>query len=331
MSGPPVGRPPGPAPACATGDAAAAPPLPPPPAWLGPALAAFSAALTAPLVVQAGRRRAPPPPPSLVRALRGGGGPGLALYQEQGWARFFGAFHAELPRVAAVLGAGPANDLVAAFLGACPPRAADLGRCADGFSTALLDALGAPPADAPPNPAPPAAVSPAPRSPLGAALRDGLAATPCPAGLLSQAARADEAVRQALRAPFLGIWRPSPADLAALPTAPLRPAPGLRVVRQDWDLTAPPPLGDRPARPRARPTPQWLVVARTADGAALTPVPTAFARLLGLAARAPLPEALALLGAGADPGAAAAWEAAAPGWVTRALESGWWVGLERPR
>lgn len=304
-------------------------PLPPPPPWLAPLQEAFGGLLETPLDARGGTLRSRPDAPALVSALAepATARARLALYHEQYWMRLFGALQAELPRFAQVVGYWRFNALATLHLRDTPPTKVDLARCGDGLSARLLhvlDRIAAARATAP-------RVTPDTRpigrlvtgaDPWEAALRT----VPAPVDLARQALRMDEAARHALVAPHAGVWRPTAADVATLAERRLRFAPSFRLLREDWALAErgapadPPPPFARHAAPR------FWVSFRAERTTALAGVEPGFARLLALAAERPFGEAIDVIAQGRDPTDTAALRTALPGWIERALASGWWIG-----
>jgi hypothetical protein len=242
---------------------------------------------------------APPPagtPPQEAR---------VALYRSQHWQRLFRALQEASPRATRVVGAFAFNQLALAWLDAHPPASHDLGDCADGFASALLGALGG-------------AAWPRPLA-VPVALREPL----------TEALRLDEAVRRAFEAPWRGLWRLSPAQLAGLLERRLALAPGLTVLRTRHALL------DATAIPEGAPVrlaaPVHLVVARSEQGTAVHTVLPTLARLLTLSRSRPLGEAIAALEASCEPEVVAALAEHLPAHIQQALERGWWVGVQAGR
>lgn len=299
--------------------------LPPPPDWLAPLQEAFGRTLRAPLDREGGVLRSRAAEDPRARAdLADGSEAGLRLYHEQYWARLFGAMQGELPRVAQAVGYWRFNALAELHLQERSPDRPELGRCADGFAARLEAALDAAGPGARPDRRPAREAMP---PDLPDAWVRALSASAAPVDLLRQAARMDEALRRAVAAPYLGVWRPTRADRARLPEARLRLAPSLRLLREDWAIAerGAPPAGEPPPfDPRDQP---WFwACARGERTVALRRVEPGFVRLCALASRLPFGEALAALEAEAGAGAEA-MAARVPRWIEEALAAGWWLGL----
>jgi hypothetical protein len=301
--------------------------LPPPPTWLAPLQEAFGALLEAPLDSTGGRLRSHADVPALAAALAdpATARARLTLYHEQYWMRLYGALHAELPRFAQVVGYWRFNGLATLHLREAPPTRVDLARCGDGLAARLLAEIDRVAATASPPGTPdtrPIGLLVTGAGPWEAALRSVSA----PVDLARQALRMDEAARRALASPFAGVWRPSGADAASLPARRLRFAPSFRLLREDWALAERAVPSDPPA-PFARHAEPWFWVSFRAERTtALARVEPGFARLLALAAERPFGEAIDLFAHGCDTTRTESLGAALPGWIERALASGWWIG-----
>lgn len=306
-------------------------PLPSPPPWLGALQADFARILQEPLDSETGtlRARTDRYPGALLDQLDdpATARTRLQLYQEQYWQRLFTALQSELPRTAQVLGYWTFNRVSSAWLLERPPTQADLARAADGLAAALLVRL-----DGLPDTAP-----------LGSALRDQpiddswsntLGNTPQPVALVRQALRIDEAARVAWRAPWTGIWRPSPEELGGLLRGRLRIAEGLRLLREDWALVERGALPDPALHARVPPlerhgAPRYFVSSRAETSTRMVRIEGPFFRLLTLSAQHPFGPSLERLEQDCAPEDQARLRAAVPGWIRQALEAGWWVGLDR--
>lgn len=299
-------------------------PLPPPPPWLSPLQRAFGALLERPLEAQGGILRAHPPSPTLLAALTdpATASARLALYQEQYWMRLFGALQAELPRFAQVVGYWSFNALAALHLRDAPPTAVDLARCGDGLSAKLLAQLDliAGRSGAPDTRSIGSLVTG--DDPWSAALRPLSA----PVDLARQALKIDEAARHALASPYAGVWRPARAEIAALPDRRLRLAPSIRLLREDWALADRAAPTDPPLPFARHAAPQFWVSFRAERSTALAQIEPGLARLLVLSADRPFGEALDGLARDRSATETEALSAALPGWIERALASGWWIG-----
>jgi hypothetical protein len=320
------------------------PDLPPPPPWLAPLQANLARLVQAPLDARTGTLRSLPGayPPELVAQVAhpATARARLALYHEQYWMRLFTALQGELPRTSQAVGYWRFNALATAHLAARPPVDTDLARAADGFAPALLAALDtlvdrAGRAPAAPDIRPVAALLAAGAEPAALAnfgAPAALANLGAPVDLVRQALRVDEAARHAFIAPLQATWRPSPAELAALPGRRLRFAASFRLLREDWALVeraAPPAANETPAPfPRHSPAaPRYWVSYRAERATAFRSVEPPFARFLTLAARRPFGDALAASESACDAPQRERLHAAVPGWIQLALASGWWVGL----
>ena len=301
--------------------------LPPPPPWLAPLQEAFGALLETPLDATGGTLRSSADAPALTAALAdpSTARTRLALYHEQYWMRLYGALHAELPRFAQVVGYWRFNALATLHLHEAPPNRVDLARCGDGLAARLLAGIDRIASTAPPPATPDTrAIGPLVQGPDP--WTDTLRSVRAPVDLARQALRMDEAARRALAAPHAAVWRPTGADVATLPERRLRFAPSFRLLREDWALAERAVPSDPPA-PFSRHAEPWFWVSFRAERTtALARVEPGFARLLALASERPFGEAIDALAQGRDPTDTAALGAALPGWIERALTSGWWIG-----
>jgi hypothetical protein len=278
--------------------------------------AAFSALLRAPLRAEGGTLHADPeacpearrslgrapPPTAAATPLEAR----LALYQEQVWKRFFVAFHEQRPRFCRALGYWRANQVVMAWLARRPPAAHDLGELSQGFLEAVF-----PPDGSAGDPE----------------LLAWVAGGPRPLSLLRECLYLDTAQDRAFRSPWAGVWQPGPDEQGRLLTSRLRRAPSLTVLQLRQAPILPEDLPLEGVVPPLA-APRLVVVARTPQATAVSPVDAVLARLLSEASRRPLGEVLAQIEADCPPALRAALGEALPGKIHRALREGWWIGLE---
>ncbi len=293
---------------------------PGPPEWWVSLERAFGDWLRTPLVIVDGTFDSPLAAcdPTLRAAIIDDG-PGadarLALYHQQYWARLFVTFQAAFRRVAHVVGPWSFNQLVAAHLAGRSLASFDLGDAASGFFPDLRAALSAVAG---------ARTSALIETPLKAlpvapgALGPILATLDVPWSLLWQALALDEAERRAFRAPLEAAFSPTEAERAALMT--MTAAAGFSLVKTNWAL-----MDAQGPFPRLS-SPEHVVVFRTATGIASQRVDAVFARLLALAAKAPLAEAMAQIEASSPVEVRVDLQALLASQVERAIAAGWWVG-----
>lgn len=291
------------------------------PRWWIDLQRAYGLWLRMPLVIRDGAFAAPVE--AIDPALRSAivdDGPGatarLALYHEQYWARLFVTFQAAFRRVARALGPWTFNQLVTAHLAGRSLASFDLGDAATEFfpdlRTGLFAVVGARTGALVETPLSSLPVAPGALGPL-------LATVDVPWSLVSQALALDEAERRAFRAPLEPAWRPSEAERAALSGLRMSAAAGFSLVKTNWALFD----ADGPC-PRLS-TPEHVVVFRTDTGIASQRVDAVFARLLSLAAKAPLAEAMVQIESASPVAVRGEVSALLASQVERAIHAGWWT------
>ncbi len=303
------------------------PPEPPeqrePPTWWVQLQSAFGSWLRTPLATRDGARVAPVASidPELSAAIVDDG-PGatarLALYHEQYWARLFMVFQAAFRRVARAVGYWSFNSLVQAHLAGRSLDSVDLGDATAHFYPAMraaLDAMRHSPSSAGHE------TSLRELSRVGGELGPVLGTLDVAWSLVSQALAVDEAERRAYRAPFEAAWEPTPPEREALLKRGVRAAPGFSLVKTDWSLF------DAGGSQTRLPDPEHIVVHRMATGVGSQRVDAVLARLLSLAAKTTLADAMARVGAASPTVEPAAMAALLNNQVERSLQAGWWVGI----
>jgi Putative DNA-binding domain len=242
----------------------------------------------------------------------------LSLYHEQVWMRFFTVMQSRYPRVASAMGYWHFNQLALLHLTQSPPTHFDIDRCGDHFGRAILNVLE------------PGSRERVTRHGWWAALERSMAPSP----LIEQAARMDEAERNAFLAPQEARWAPTPEELAQLPERRIQFSRGCSLVTEQWDLIQRSSLASAtdhqvPERPPVRlPETRHWVFYRTPDGVGTQRVSAEFSRLLRLCREQPFGAALAALEADSNARQLKTLQQELSKWVKLALERCFWVGIE---
>ncbi len=276
----------------------------PPPEWLARFQSQFGAALRAPLDRATGTLRADPAAydPELLAVVldtaNATGSARLAVYNRQYWFRLFDVLQGAFPLTSRLMGYWTFNEIAARFLVAKPPSGWDVDAVADGFDAFFASACDHPSRDA-----------------------------------LVEAARIDAAFRDVFRAPRTPAFRPSAADAARLLGGRLTLSPALRLVDERWPLLA---LRARVlaapdaavALPPALERRQSWAILRAAAGTVTLRLEPREAQLVAALGTESVRGALGRVERACSDDERAALPANARRWLARAVEAGFFSGLD---